>query len=114
MANLRGIAYPLAIANGSLVLATDTDLIKGHIISVLETEPLERVMRPGYGTPDFLFNAVQDIHLIAQYVRQALEREIAATFEVTGSLDDSGAGVLSVLWSVDGVPQPPLNFELAN
>ena len=115
MATLRGIAYPLTIANGTLTLATDIDLLRGHIISVLETEPFERVMNPGYGTPDFLFDAIKDINLIAQYCRQTLEREIdQVTFEVTGVLGEDGAGVLTVIWTVEGIPQPPLTFGLAS
>lgn len=115
MTELRGIAYPLDISNGSLVVATDLDLIRGHILEVLETETGERVMNPGYGTPDLLFGAVPDIHLIAQFVRQALERNVPDVgFEVKGAIEESGAGILIVFWSVDGQLQPPLQFQLAS
>lgn len=110
----RGIAYRLAVANGDLVLTSDIDLIRCHILSVLETETKERVMRPGYGTPDFLFIGVQDINLIAQFIRQGLEREIPnVQFEVQGLITDDGTGQIIVNWQVNGLPQPPLNFELA-
>lgn len=115
MPELRGIAYPLAIANGSLQLATDLDLVRGHILSVLETETGERVMNPAYGTPDLLFQSVQDINLIAAYIQQALEREITvATFGVTGAIADDGAAILNINWAVNGTPQPPIGFELVN
>lgn len=113
MTTIRGIAYPLQAQNGTLVLAEDTAIIRGWILSVLQTEPFERVMRPGYGTPDFLFTA-PDINLVAQYARQALEREIPdVVFDVLGSLDDGGAGVLTINWAVNAIPQPALQLQIA-
>lgn len=114
MASIRGIAYRLQVKDGQLVTHDDFELIRDHILSVLETEPYERVMRPDYGTPDFLLRSVTDINLIAQWVRQCLEREIPdVLFAVQGRIDDGGAGVLVVRWAVDGQPQPPLEFKLA-
>jgi hypothetical protein len=114
MANIRGIAYRLQIKDGQLVTHEDFELIRDHIISVLETEPYERVMRPGYGTPDFLLRGTRDINLVAQWVRQGLEREIPdVAFAVQGAIADDGAAVLAVRWAVDGQPQPPLQFKLA-
>ncbi|MBE9178662.1 hypothetical protein IQ268_08830 [Oculatella sp. LEGE 06141] len=115
MATQRGIAYPLQIENGTLKLAEDVELTRCHILSVLETEPLERIMQPQYGTPDLLFNAVPDVHLTAQTVRQALEREVSnIEFNVTGRIGENGAAIVSIYWTVNGLPQPPLNFQLAN
>lgn len=115
MASIRGIAYRLAIKDGQLVTHEDIDLIRDHIISVLETEPYERVMRPDYGTPDFLFQGISDMNLVAQWVRQGLEREIPGVlFAVQGSIADDGLGVLVVRWAVNGIPQPPLEFKLAS
>lgn len=115
MASIRGIAYRLHMEDGQLVTHEDFDLLRDHIISVLETEPYERVMRPGYGTPDLLLRGVTDINLIAQRVRQSLEREIPdVLFAVLGRIADDGAGVLVVRWAVDGQPQPPLEFKLAS
>lgn len=112
---LRGIAYPLKIKNGAIALAIDADMVKGHIFSVLQTEPGERVMRLRYGTPDYLFDGVRDINVIAQFVRSRLVAEIPdVEFAVRGQIDDGGAAVLSVGWALDGQPQPPLNFELAS
>ncbi len=115
MPNLRGIAYRLAVKDGQLVTHTDLDLILDHIMSVLETEPYERVMRLNFGTPDFLFTGVKDINLIAQWVRQCLEREIPdVVFGVQGAISDDGAGVLRVNWTVNGAIQPTLLFKLAS
>ena len=115
MANTRGISYRLTVVNGTLTTSEDIDLIRDHIFSVLETEPGERVMQLRYGTPDFLFQGIQDINVIAQLVRQQLEAEIdEATFAVTGRINDAGGSALAVNWSVQGIPQAPLNFELVN
>ena len=112
-ATIRGLCYPLKIENGAFCLATDADLIKSHIFSVLETEPGERVMNLGYGTPDFLFDGITDINVIAQLVRSRLTQEIPdAEFSCRGTVDDGGGAVLTVGWAIDGQPQPPLNFAL--
>ena len=112
-ATVRGIQYPITISGGDLALATDADLIKAHIFSVLETEPGERVMNLGYGTPDFLFQGINDINVIAQIVRSRLTAEIPdAEFSCRGFIDDGGGAVLAVGWAIDGQPQPPLNFRL--
>lgn len=115
MASIRGIAYRLQVQDGRLVTHEDFALIRDHIISVLETEPYERVMRPLYGTPDFLFRGVSDINLIAQWVRQCLEREIPdVLFAVQGRIADDGFGILAVKWAVDGIPQAPIEFKLTS
>lgn len=115
MTNIRGVKYPLKITNGTLNLVEDVALRKSHIFSVLQTEPGERVMRPGYGTPDFLFEGVQDVGVIAQLTRQSLQTQIPdLEFGVNGSINDDGGVALSVNWAIEGLPQPTLNFELVS
>lgn len=105
---LTGLAYPLEVdeATGNLKTQSDADLIADHILSWLETEPLERVMRPDYGTPGYLFTSQQNWGVIAAAIEQRLRSNIPqATFTVTGSLNEEGEAVLDVNWAIAGVGQ---------
>lgn len=106
MAILTGLAYPLEVdeATGNLKTQSDAELIADHILSWLETEPLERVMRPDYGTPGYLFTTQQNWGAIAAAVEQRLRANIPqATFTVEGSLTDEGEAQLDVYWAIPGI-----------
>lgn len=108
MPTIQGIAYPLAIdpASGGLRVAADGDLIRGHILSWLQTIPLERVMRPDYGTPDYLFSSQNNWQAIAAQIEQRLITAIPqARFVVVGELGEEGEGVLEVFWSYEEIDQ---------
>lgn len=111
MAILTGLAYPLEVDNvtGNLKTQSDAELIADHILSWLETEPLERVMRPDYGTPGYLFTTQQNWGVIAAAVEARLRANIPqATFTVEGNLTDDGEGQLDVYWAVQGIEQEPI------
>lgn len=113
--SIRGIAYPLEIdpTTGGLKVATDAELIGGHIRSVLETEPGENPMRPEYGTPGAIFSSFPDFSVYGAEVQRRLSREIPqADFAVTAELGDDGQGLLIVVWSVAGVPGDPLSIVI--
>ena len=113
MATQRGIAYPLTLEDGQLAIAADADLIRTHIYSVLETEPKERVMAMNYGTPNLLFNTVADVFVIASAVQRSLSSQIPdVVFSVSGELNEGGAVLLTVEWTLLGILQPPIRFEL--
>jgi phage baseplate assembly protein W len=112
MPQIQGIAYPLTIADGQLITATDADLVRQQIFSVLETRPHERVMRPRYGMPDLLFSAIVP-GILGVAIQQALAAEIRqGVFEVAlVDYDYEGGFEVEVRWSLSGIPQPPINFE---
>jgi phage baseplate assembly protein W len=115
MPTIQGIAYPLAIdpATGGLRVAADAELIRGHILSWLETEPLERVMRPDYGTPDYLFTSQNNWQAIAARIEQRLITVVPqARFSVVGELGEEGEGVLEVFWSYEGIEQDPVRVTV--
>lgn len=112
---ITGIAYPLEInpVTGNLKTATDADLVQGHIISVLQTEPLESPMRPRYGVPGLLFESEQNFDEYVADVRRRLTTEIPlATFATTGSLGDEGEALINVYWYFNGVEQETITVEL--
>lgn len=115
MALIKGIAYPLQIdpIQGNLVVKEDEALIKDHIFSVLETRPLERVMRPAYGTPEYIFDTVQSMTAIARKVENKLRESIPqAEFRVTGKLGTEGEGTLTIYWAVNRIGQQPIEINL--
>lgn len=109
---IRGIAYPLTVSEGGLAVATDIELVRQQIFSVLETCRSERVMRPDYGLPDNLFSPIVP-GAMGAYVQNLLDQEIPdADFAVGSTASNSGILELEVRWSIDGAPQPAIGYSL--
>jgi hypothetical protein len=110
---IQGIGYPLAVKNGGLVLHQDVDLVRDGILSILLTQPLERVMRPAYGTPDQAFDAISDFNQILGEYQRRISQQIGysgVTIVVTGEIADDGLAQIFVTWAVDGIPQPTISL----
>jgi hypothetical protein len=115
---IRGITYPLAIVNGNLATSTDYDLITQQIRSVIETRYYERVMRAEYGIGDYVLE-VLDPGQINSAIQYSILQNVAGLTDisVTGNWKvdgDNGLYYVFIVYEVDGVPQPPLNFTLSN
>lgn len=111
----QGIGYPLTLKNGGLQLKSDADLVQDAIFSILQTQPYERVMRPRYGIPDQLFDAIGDFQVVVGLYERSLRQQINypnVTFELSGEFDDGGLGTIRVVWALDGLPQPDLLIPL--
>ena len=107
--------YPLQTVNGNLALATDMELIEQQIISVIETRPLERVMRASYGFDPKIFDTMEPNAINARLYRAIInEVEHVDALEIKGRVagDSDGLYQVEVKYSVDGIPQPPLNLSL--
>lgn len=114
MVQRRGVSYPLQIVNGSLRVSEDYDLIREAIASVLETRQLERVLRPDYGTPDFVFSTVSRNGAIAERMQLSLEQQIDdAECRVIGRASESGDYYARVEWAAGEIPQPPIEYRLS-
>jgi hypothetical protein len=115
MAFIRGLTYPLQVANGQLVLSEDNDLIAQHIYSVLETRPYERVMRADYGLQDRTFETMDPTAINAK-ITAAINDAVTGiqNLRVSGSWQkgDSGQYKVRITYDVNGVPQPPLSLSL--
>ncbi|MBD2168069.1 hypothetical protein H6G04_27160 [Calothrix membranacea FACHB-236] len=104
MAITKGISFPLSInpVQGTLNVAQEGDLFRGHILSFLSTMPRERVMRPQYGMQDPLFDSIQDMTTISAEIREGLISYIPGVdFQVNGSINDQGEAVITVYWSYE-------------
>lgn len=94
----QDFAYPLRISsNGGLELASDDELIQDRIRALIETRPLEMIMRSGYGLSDQAFTALPSPEVIAERVRQVLEIQLGNEIvPFIGSRLDAENGVLEL------------------
>ena len=116
--SIRGLTYPLTVVNGNLSTSVDYADITQQIRSVLETRYFERVMRAEYGIGDYVLeildpgqinSAIQ--YSILQNVAGLSELSVVGDWETGG---DDGLYRVFIQYAINGVPQPPLNFALAN
>ena len=117
-ASIRGLAYPLTIVNGNLATSVDYALITQQIRSVVETRYYERVMRANYGIADQVLN-VLDPGQINSELQASISANVSglSDLSVTGdwkSQGDDGVYHVIIQYAVNGVPQPPMQFTLAN
>jgi uncharacterized protein len=108
-------AYPLRVdANGRLVLSHDEDCDRDAIFSVLETRPGERIERPRYGTPDFVFESVARSVTIPGQIEAALTDQIGTVqqFEVSGEIADEGTLDLTIAWTAQVAQSTALRLLL--
>jgi len=117
-ASTRGITYPLTAINGNLATSTDFALVTQQIRSVVETRYYERVMIADYGIGDYVLeildpgqinSAIQ--HSILQNVDGLTALSVTGDWKTAG---DDGLYIVYIQYAVNGVPQPPLSFALAN
>jgi hypothetical protein len=116
--SVRGITYPLTVANGNLATSTDYALVTQQIRSVIETRYYDRVMRAEYGIGDYVLE-ILDPGQINSAIQYSVLQNVAGLTDlsVTGdwrSQGDDGLYRVFIEYAVNGVPQPPLNFTLAN
>lgn len=98
---IKGINFPLSITAGNLVVSSDeADLYRGHILSWLQTQPKERVMRHSYGMQDYLFETISDLSIITSSIKRGLQEYIPeVNFEIQGSINDLGEVEIYVYWT---------------
>lgn len=115
--SIRGLRYPLTISNGNLATSTDYDLKTQQIRSVIETRFYERVMRADYGVSDHTLDII-DPGLINSEFQTAILEYVDGLSGLTVQGDwlssgDDGLYRVFIVYSVNGVPQPPLRFSLS-
>jgi len=116
--SVRGISYPLRVDNGNLATSVDYATVTQQIRSVVETRYFERVMRAEYGIGDYVLE-IMDPGQINSAIQYSILQNVSglSDLSVTGdwkSQGDDGLYRVFIQYAIDGVPQPPLNFTLAN
>jgi len=115
---IRGLKYPLQVVNGNLATDTDYALVTQQIRSVIETRYFERVMRATYGIDDFVLS-VLDPSQVNSSIQYSIKQNVPtlSSLVVSGNWvtkGEDGIYTVSIEYGVNGVPQPPLQFALAN
>ena len=115
---IRGITYPLTVSEGNLATSVDYDLVSQQIRSVIETRYYERVMRADYGIGDYVLEILDPTQINSAIQTSIYENVNGLTgLSVVGDWitdGDNGLYTIYIEYEVNGVPQPPLNFTLAN
>ncbi len=116
--SIRGITYPLQVLNGNLRTSVDFALITQQIRSIVETRYFERVMRAEYGIGDYVLE-ILDPGQINSAIQYSILQNVSNLSELSVSGDwitngDDGVYRVFIQYSINGVPQPPLSFSLAN
>jgi hypothetical protein len=115
---VRGISYPLAIVNGNLATSTDYATVTEQIRSVIETRYYERVMRADYGIGDYVLE-ILDPGQINSAIQYSILQNVSGLSDLNISGDwltggENGLYRVFIEYSVNGQPQAPLKFTLAN
>jgi hypothetical protein len=99
----QGVSYPIQIENGTLKLSSGDRLNTEAIFSVLETRPTERIERPSYGTPDFVFSPVNSVYAIPSRIEASLVDQIAEIkkFFVNGDVIEGDLINISIQYQSD-------------
>ena len=116
--SIRGISYPLKVSGGNLATSVDYALVSQQIRSVVETRYYERVMLAEYGIGDFVLE-ILDPGQINSSIQYSILQNVGglSDLSVLGQWQTNGEeGLYNVYieYAINGVPQPPLNFSLAN
>jgi len=115
---IRGITYPLTVSDGNLATSVDYALVTQQIRSVIETRYYERVMRADYGIGDYVLEILDPTQINSAIQTSIYENVNGLTgLSVVGDWitdGDNGLYTIYIEYEVNGVPQPPLNFTLAN
>ena len=116
--SVRGLTYPLTVSGGNLATSTDYTLVSQHIRSVLETRYFERVMRADYGIGDYVLEIIDPGQInsaiqysILQNVEGLTDLSVLGDWITNG---EDGLYRVFIQYAVNGVPQPPINYTLAN
>jgi hypothetical protein len=115
--NVRGLTYPLTVEDGNLSTSVDYALVTQQIRSVLETRYYERVMRADYGIGDYVLEILNPNQInsaietsIFENVDGLTSLQVSGDWQTSG---DDGLYYVYIIYSVNGIPQAPLNFTLA-
>lgn len=116
--SIRGISYPLTVVNGNLATSADYALITQQIRSIVETRYFERVMRAEYGIGDYVLE-ILDPGQVNSAIQYSILQNVQglSSLSVTGDWKtegDDGLYRVFIEYAIEGSPQPPLSFTLAN
>jgi phage baseplate assembly protein W len=112
---LQGLKYPLELdGQGGLKLSSGYDRIGEQILEVLETRFGERIYRPFFGTPEVIFESI-DEYVLAQTIRSQLLGFLPAVpnIDVKVALSEDGNAQVIVFYSVEGSENSMVKYSFS-
>lgn len=100
------LVYPLAVANGKLVLTDSYETVaRQHIIHALDTKLEELLMLPEYGSPIAAFMTVADLPTFLRELKEAIMLSLTqfkdVFIDVTGGFTTDGQLDVSIEYSIE-------------
>ena len=96
----RSIAFPIRLdpKTGSLVLSEGNKRTQEQIAEILTTKFLSRILRPSFGTEEYLFTSISDPMVISSKVKFALDTYLSSNIQtnVDSKLFNNGKVELTI------------------
>ena len=117
MSSLSSISYPLEFdeVTGNLKMSVGSQVRSDNIVSLIETVIDERIMRPDYGTPLYLFEVIGNLNLVNYRIQQILDKYVPDISSKVSSSLNNGELLITVEWTYLLTPSVifnPLQFVL--
>lgn len=101
------LVYPLTVINGKIATTSDySTIVTQVILASVMTKLEERVFFPEYGVDERLFSTVDVMPIVLVDVRRSIEQGLeeypGVSFELYGSINDTGVLSIDVVYTVDG------------
>lgn len=116
---MKSLVYPLAAANGRLVLTSDyPTIVKQVIRATIQTYWEERVMRPDFGVPNFVFESQPNLAPVLGDIRAALDNSLSTdlpdvSYQVLGAIGDTGQLQVTIAYQVADLDPDSLEVDIA-
>lgn len=93
-----GLTFPIQLdpQNGSLKLSTGTQRIQEQILEILTTDFLSRVLRPEFGSEQFLFQSLTNPEVLAARVQFSLRRYLSVNIVINVTARITVAGTVKL------------------
>ena len=100
---MAAISFPIRVnpGTGTLVLSAGRTRIEEQIQEILNTRFLERVLRPEFGTEEYLFTSINNPELIATKIQFSLKTYLSANIvtRTEARLDNSGKVTVTITYT---------------
>lgn len=98
----RSIAFPIRLdpKTQTLAVSSGNKRTEESILEVLTTDFLGRVLRPSFGTDNFIFTAISDPGVISSKIKFALDTYLSKNIitAVYSSYDQNGGVSVDINW----------------
>lgn len=112
---LSGLTYPLRLdGKGGISLSYGYDRIQQQILEILDTRLGERIYRPFFGTPELIFETINE-DVLAQSLKKQIESAIKfdLELEVVVKISEDGKATIFVSYSDEGTTPQMVKYSFS-